>query len=152
MDNIAIFLCDFLLGNNTFRAKILPITTVNIPANVKRHPANNICVPVASDVISNHRYPNLIAGNALPHKRQQIVAKSAIIKGLLKIDTCSFLFIVLYTKTIFSFFFIICRQIESSHNNISNLIRFKIRVINFQMMFKPNFIWLGIKSMTFCIL
>ena len=88
MDNIAIFLSDFLLGNNTFLAKILPITTVNIPANVKRHPANNICVPVASDVISNHRYPNLIAGNALPHKRQQKVAKSVTTKVLVKKFFC----------------------------------------------------------------
>ena len=86
MDNIAIFLSVFLLGNNTFRAKILPITTVNSPANVKRHPANNICVPVASDVISNHRYPNLVAGNALPHKRQQIVAKNVLPKEPVKVQ------------------------------------------------------------------
>ena len=85
MDNIAIFLRDSLFGSNTFPSKMLPIITVNIPANVNRHPANNICVPVASAVIANHRYPNLIAGNALPHKRQQIVAKSAITKGRVKI-------------------------------------------------------------------
>ena len=59
-----------------------------------RKPANKICVPIASAEISNHWYPNLIAGNALPHKRQQIVARTAIIKGRAKIDVCSFVFIL----------------------------------------------------------
>ena len=104
MDNIAIFLKDSLLGSNTFPAKILPITTVNIPAKVKRHPANNICVLVASAEILNHWYPNLMDGNALPHKRQQMVAKSAIIKGCVNIIDCLFIFISYVSFSFFLFF------------------------------------------------
>lgn len=57
----------------------------------------------------------------------------------------------LYTKTIFPFFFVIGRQFKRADNHIGNLIRLEICIINFNMMFKPDFIGSGIESMLRCI-
>lgn len=58
---------DFV-GTNIFLLSALPIRIVSIPANIKRVPANNICVHVSLDGISNNAYPNLIQGDALPQR------------------------------------------------------------------------------------
>ena len=57
-----------LVGTNIFLLSALPIRIVSIPANIKRVPANNICVHVSLDGISNNAYPNLIQGDALPQR------------------------------------------------------------------------------------
>lgn len=55
---------ELFVGRRSLRFNALPISIVRIPANTNLIPANNICVHVSLDGISNNAYPSLIHGEA----------------------------------------------------------------------------------------
>ncbi len=75
-DNTPIFGKSFFFGTSHLFCIALPKSRARIPARKKRLPANTICEAVSDASIRNRSYPIFTQGNALPHNRQQIMAKN----------------------------------------------------------------------------
>lgn len=81
-----------------------PKTITNTPASVNLSPANSISEGMLSSSIINHSLPSFTQGKALPHKRQQIIAHTQTIQGLLKNFSLSLINIILYYRFLLHYF------------------------------------------------
>lgn len=82
---------DFLVGNNAFRAEMLPKASAMMPAMANRTPAKIVCDDQSAESIPNFSYPILTPEKALPHNAEQMNASRITAGVLVKIFYLNFL-------------------------------------------------------------
>ena len=90
MLRVHIIFHELAFGTNTFFCEMLPKITASTPASENLIPANKICDIESAASTPKIRYPILMLGNALPHSKQQTIAKAQTTYLLLS-DTLFFL-------------------------------------------------------------